>query len=285
MTTPPEHGQGPPGAPNPPRVAAPPEGALARLLDRRTRVDGAHAEALLRALVDASPLAMWVLDPEGRVLLWNQATERLTGWTADEALGRPVPIVAADKLEEFRALFGRALRKESIVGAEVRRRRKDGSPIDLSLSSAPLVAPDGTVVAVLVMAADLTARKEAEEAARRLASERAAREAADAARERLAGIVESISDGYAAFDREWRFTYMNGRYAALVRQNGRDPNALIGRVVWEVFPEIVGTKFHRESLRAVSEGQPVEFDEHYRPLDLTFNVRVFPTPDGIVSIT
>ncbi|MDQ3997975.1 MAG: PAS domain S-box protein, partial [Gemmatimonadota bacterium] len=284
MKTPPEDRQASRGAPNSP-ATTPPQDALARLLDRRASAHGAHAEALLRALVDASPLAMWVLDPEGRVVLWNHAAERLTGWSADEVLGQPVPIIPPDKIAEFRALFGQALRKEPVVGAEVRRRKKDGSPIDLSLSSAAIVAPDDTVVALLVMAIDLTARKEAEETARRLASERAAREAADAGRQQLAGIVESISDGYAAFDREWRYTYMNRRYAALVRQNGQNPDALIGRVVWEVFPELVGTKFHTESLRAVRECQPVEFDEHYAPLDQTFNVRVFPTPEGIVSIS
>src|SRR5918992_1940535 len=309
MTKPPDEGQGSRGAPNSPGaprdgsasvpgtpsgsqpgvvtppVAAAPQDALARLLDRRATADGGHAEALLRALVDASPVAMWVLDPDGRVVLWNRGAERLTGWTADETLGQPVPIVPPDKVDEFRGLFGQALRKEPVVGAEIRRQKKDGTPIDLSLSSAPLVAPDGAVVAVLVMAADLTARKEAEETARRLASERAAREAADAGREKLASIVESISDGYAAFDRDWRYTYMNKRYAAMVRQNGRDPDTVIGKVVWEVFPEIVGTKFHSESLRALSEGQPVEFDEYYAPIDQTFNVRVFPTPGGIVSIT
>src|SRR5918992_2700900 len=250
MTKPPDEGQGSRGAPNSPGaprdgsasvpgtpsgsqpgvvtppVAAAPQDALARLLDRRATADGGHAEALLRALVDASPVAMWVLDPDGRVVLWNRGAERLTGWTADETLGQPVPIVPPEKMEEFRALFARALRKEPIVDAELRRRRKDGSLIDLSLSSAAIVAPDGAVVAVLVMATDLTARKEAEETARRLASERAARDAADAARERLAGIVESISDGYAAFDREWRFTHMNGRYAALVPQNRQEPDAL-----------------------------------------------------------
>jgi PAS domain S-box-containing protein len=275
---------GAPAGPEP-RLTVAPQDALARLLDRRATVDGAHSEALLRALVDASPLAMWILDPEGRVVLWNSAATRLTGWSADEALGRPVPIIPPDKIEEFRTLFAQVLRKEPVVDAEVRRCRKDGTPIELSLSSAAIVAPDGAVVAVLVMAADLTVRKEAAETARRLASERAAREAADAGRDRLAGIVESISDGYAAFDREWRYTYVNRRYAALIRENGRDPDSLIGRVVWQVFPELVGTKFHGESLRAASEGQPVEFDEYYAPLDQTFNVRVFPTPDGFVSIS
>jgi PAS domain S-box-containing protein len=263
----------------------PAEDALARLLDRRATPDTAHADPLLRALVNASPLAMWALDPHGCIILWNRGAERLTGFTADEALGKPSPIVPSEKLDEFRTLFAQALRKEPVVDVEVRRQRKDGSPIDLSLSCAALVAADGAVVAVLVMAADLTARKEAEEASRRLAAERAAREAADASRKQLVGIVESISDAYSAYDREWRYTYINRRYAALVRESGRDPDSLIGRVVWEVFPEVVGTKFHTEALRAAREGQPVEFDEHYARLDQTFNVRVFPTPDGFVSIT
>jgi PAS domain S-box-containing protein len=277
-------GTGSPDAPSAP-AAVQPKDALARLLDRRGSQDGARAEALLRALLDASPLAMWVLDPRGHVVLWNHAAEQLTGWTADEVLGRLVPIIPADKADEFRRLFDQALAKEPVIGAEVRRQRKDGSALELSLSSAALVAPDGTAVAVLVMAADLTARKEAEAGARKLASERAAREAADAARQQLAHIVESISDGYAAYDREWRYTYMNRRYAEMLRKNDFDPAALIGRVVWDAHPEIIGTKFQTEALRAASEGQPVEFDEHYAKQDQTFNVRVFPTPEGFVSIT
>ena len=98
MTTPPDDEQASTGAPNPPgtpadgssgsrsapsgspsnsppRVVAAAQDALARLLDRRASPDGAHTGALLRALVDASPLAMWVLDPDGRVVLWNHAAE------------------------------------------------------------------------------------------------------------------------------------------------------------------------------------------------------------------
>src|SRR5919199_1338038 len=69
-------GGGAPSRVTPPRVtpsrAAPPTpDALARLLDRRSSTDGAHTDAILRALVDASPLAMWVLDPDAHVLLWK----------------------------------------------------------------------------------------------------------------------------------------------------------------------------------------------------------------------
>jgi PAS domain-containing protein len=47
----------------------------------------AHPEALLRAVADASPLAMWILDPTGHVVLWSPSAARLTGWSAEEALG------------------------------------------------------------------------------------------------------------------------------------------------------------------------------------------------------
>src|SRR5687767_1359974 len=101
MTTPSDDEKPSPGATSPLGSAAHTQDALARLLDRRSSPHGTHAEALLRALVEASPLAMWVLDPEGRVLVWNRAAEGLTGWAADEVLGRLVPIVPADKVEEF----------------------------------------------------------------------------------------------------------------------------------------------------------------------------------------
>ena len=74
---------------------------LARLLDRRA-ARGAVDDQLLRALIDASPLAIWVLDLDWNVLLWNPSAERLTGWSPDEVLGRPLPNIPEYGREEFR---------------------------------------------------------------------------------------------------------------------------------------------------------------------------------------
>ena len=68
------------------------------------------------------------------------------GWTEEEVLGKPHPIVPEEKQEEFRALREMALQGKTFTGIPLRRRRKDGSPIDISVSTSPLRAADGTIV-------------------------------------------------------------------------------------------------------------------------------------------
>src|ERR687894_612440 len=82
-----------------------------------------------------------------------------------------------------------------------------------------------------------------------LARERAARAEAEAARREVTAILESITDAFIALDREWRYTYKNKAAGEIIRAAGRDPGDLLGKVVWEEFPEFAGTKFQTELLR------------------------------------
>jgi PAS domain S-box-containing protein len=119
----------------------------------------------LQALIHASPLAIVILDGDLRVRLWSPAAERMLGYRADAVVGRAFP--AGDEAE--RQEFARTLRAQ--IGGEVgpafetRRRRRDGSLVDLSMWVAPLGAED--VDTVVVILADITARKRAQEALRR----------------------------------------------------------------------------------------------------------------------
>ncbi|HEY7586461.1 MAG TPA: PAS domain S-box protein [Candidatus Deferrimicrobiaceae bacterium] len=121
----------------------------------------------LRALIQASPLAIVTFDPRGHILMWNPAAERMFGWRADEVLGRPHPIVPEDKREEFRAFRDIAMRGEAFTGVEVRRLKKDGSPIDISISTAPLRGADGAISGIMSIITDVTERKITEEALRK----------------------------------------------------------------------------------------------------------------------
>lgn len=110
----------------------------------------------LQALIQASPLAIIALDSQGNVTLWNQAAELVFGWNQHEVLYHPLPIVPEDKQEEFRTLRERVLRGDSFTGVEVRRRKRDGSPVEISLSTAPLRDRQGNVNGVMAVVADIT---------------------------------------------------------------------------------------------------------------------------------
>jgi len=130
-----------------------------------------QANETLQALFDYSPLAINLLDLDSRVLFWNHAAEKMYGWTAQEVLGKFLPTVSEEKLEEHHAIRKRVRQGESFTNLEVERRRKDGSTFFLDVSIAPLRDANGDTYAMVSIGMDITARKQAEEEIRRLNEE------------------------------------------------------------------------------------------------------------------
>jgi len=133
---------------------------------RRAEAELRVAHATVAALLEASPLAILALDTERRVTRWNPAAERLFGWTADEVLGRPLPVVSDAYITENTQLSAEVFRGRSVSGFETRRRRKDGTLVDVLLSTAPLRDGTGDVSGLVALLVDVTERKELEEQVR-----------------------------------------------------------------------------------------------------------------------
>jgi PAS domain S-box-containing protein len=101
------------------------------------------------------------------------------------------------------------------------------------------------------------------------------------AERRVSGILESISDGFMAFDAAWRFTYINHEARGFLHAMGRTPSALIGEHVWENFPELVGTRLEQEYHRAMAEQVTVTFEFFYAEHGIWFEIRAYPSPKGL----
>ncbi len=125
----------------------------------RAEEELAMTEGSLRALFDASPVALVLVKPDGVVEAWSPAAERLFGWSAREAVGRYLPFVGRDKVEESSVLRERLLSGVALVEADVLRQRKDGSPVEVDLSLAPIHGPDGSVSRIVAAISECTERK------------------------------------------------------------------------------------------------------------------------------
>jgi len=90
--------------------------------------------------------------------------------------------------------------------------------------------------------------------------------------------LASISDAFTVLDRDWRYTYVNNRVLELT---GKRRKELIGHVIWEVFPEAIGTEFYHRCHRAMETRQPDRFEVFYKPWGRWIDARVFPSSDGL----
>ena len=134
-----------------------------------TRGEQALAETgrMLRVLVEASPVPIVTLDVEGQVRLWNPAAEFAFGWSAQDVIGQPYPLVPEGKEAEFHRLLQEVVGNgKTLTGVELRRQRKDGSPVDIALSATPLRDDGGTVTGVMAVLVDITEAKRSEQALR-----------------------------------------------------------------------------------------------------------------------
>jgi signal transduction histidine kinase/PAS domain-containing protein len=98
------------------------------------------------------------------------------------------------------------------------------------------------------------------------------------------GILESISDPFVVLDAMWGIRYINAAAGRVFEVAGRDkPRRLIGRNVWDVFPNIRGTTFEREMRRCADERQPVAFEAFYADRGEWVLMFCYPLPDGGIA--
>jgi PAS domain S-box-containing protein len=116
---------------------------------------------------------------------------------------------------------------------------------------------------------------------RELAREQALRKSAEEAEKSISTVLESVTDGFVALDQNWRYTYVN--HAAL-EGLGRRREELLGRNLWKVYPEALGTIFEREYRRAMAERVKLSFESYWAPHDLWLSLSVYPSADGGLTI-
>jgi PAS domain S-box-containing protein len=164
----------------------PTERALRRLdvLARQAAylIERGRAEAALResneqllwlaSVVESSEDSIITKNLDGIITSWNKAAERVFGYTAQEAVGKPITIlIPTDRHDEEPTILARIRRGERIEHYETVRRRKDGSLIDISLTVSPVKNAQGKIVGASKIARDITDRKRANERIAALARE------------------------------------------------------------------------------------------------------------------
>jgi signal transduction histidine kinase len=99
----------------------------------------------------------------------------------------------------------------------------------------------------------------------------------DELNDRFEMVLDSISDSFWTFDKEWRYTHINKRASTQLERLGKDPQKLIGKSLWEEFPVVPNEAALR---RAMSDRVPVVDELYYPPLGEWVENHMWPCPDG-----
>ncbi|MCQ1781559.1 PAS domain S-box protein [Neorhizobium galegae] len=120
--------------------------------------------AFLAAIIESSEDAIVSKSLQGTITTWNKGAARLFGYSAAEAVGKPVTIlIPEDRLDEEPAILARIHAGERVRHFETIRRRKDGTLLDISLTISPIRNGDGKIIGASKIARDISDRKRAAE--------------------------------------------------------------------------------------------------------------------------
>jgi PAS domain S-box-containing protein len=236
----------------------------------------ASAAAQLAAIVESSIDAIVSKQLDGTILSWNQAAERIFGYTAEEMVGTSIYRLIPDDLHPEEAkILARAARGEQVAHYETTRIRKDGNRIFISLTVSPVRDGEGNIVGVASIKRDITETRNLGEMVRQ----------ATRISSQMAAIVESSVD--AIVSKQLDGTVMSWNRAA-ERIFGYTAEEMVGSSIYRLIPD----ELHAEEadiLSRISRGEQVAHYETTRVRKdgsrVTISLTVSPVFDAAGNIT
>ena len=237
------------------------------VVNARDITEFVSAEETLRrqaALFNQTYDAVMVWNWRGPITFWNRGAERLYGYSLGEVIGKNPHQLLRTETPGGVEGFLSVLEQKNTWEGELQHVTRDGRKI--IVESRMTLVQDKDQVCALEANRDITERKRVQE---KLVE----------AHRTTTTILESISDGFNTFDREWCYTYAN---AAAAKMLGKPREELLGKNVWEMWPHAADSPFGVAYRRAVAENVPLQVEAFYpEPLNAWFEVRCYPSPEGL----
>ena len=212
--------------------------------------------------IDAAGVGSFDWDLRTGQLLWDDRLLALFGYGRSE-FGRTIADFDArlhpDDLARVHAAVNEAIATCGVFESEYRVALPDDTTRWVAARGRAVAGTDGVAVRMLGAAYDTTDVHDGQA--------------------RTARVLEAMSAAFYSVDTSWRFTYVNAEAERLM---GRSRDELLGCEVWELFPAAVGSDIERHFRHAVATGQTATFESYYpAPLDSWYEVRAWPSPDGL----
>jgi PAS domain S-box-containing protein len=245
--------------------------------DNTERKRATEQIAYMARLMEDTSDAIFSTDPSFAIRTWNKAAELLFGYTLAEVRGQSAGKILKTQLNEQ---FLDTIRAEMALAGywkgEVYYLKKNSSLVTVLLSASAVRDAEGELDGFVMVCRDITERKKIELQLHQFNRElelQVSRKTAE-----LTGIFERITDAFIAMDKNLCYTYVNKKAGELIHH---DPASLIGKWVWDVFPDAIGSSTYLAFNKAMAEQKNITNTDYYPPLDLWQENHLYPSPEGL----
>jgi len=216
----------------------------------------------LETLFEISKDLICIASTDGFFERVNPAFERSLGWSREQLLAKPIIEFSVQQdREETAKELERLAKGEPSLNFLSRFATREGGVRTLDWTSISIPEEH----AIYAIGRDVT-------------EERSLQQEIERSEKQLSETLESMTDAFLALDRDWRVTFVNRHAELLLR---RDRTALLQNCIWDIFPEAVGSVFQQQYRQALELEQPVIFEEYFAPLEKWFELRAFPSRQGL----
>ena len=218
---------------------------------------------LFEAISDTTLDFLYVFDLQGRFLYANRRLLEVWGLSLEHAIGKSLYELGYPKWHADMHMkeLSQVIETKLAIKGEVPFTGGSGISGVYEYIFSPVIGLDGQVEIIAGTTRDVTDRKKAQEQSRT--------------------ILESITDGFFALDRDFRFTYANPQAERVL---DRQPHDLLGKIIWDVYPGLDETEFGQVYRRVAAGGSATSFMSFYSPHDRWYDVHVYPAPEGGLSV-
>jgi PAS domain S-box-containing protein len=205
-------------------------------------------------------------EPGPKILYVNEAFTRMTGYPADEVIGKTPRILQGpnSNKEELKRLSA-AIRNWQPCEITIINYKKNGEEFWIEFSVSPVADETGLYTHWIAIERDVTEKIKTEQTLK------------DAYKERNT-ILESIGDAFFAVDHNWVVTYWNNHAEKILLVAKPD---IIGRNLWDVFPDRVDSLSYKNYHRAVENNQVIHFENYYESSNEWLEISAFPSGSGL----
>ncbi|MBP8067578.1 MAG: PAS domain S-box protein, partial [Pedobacter sp.] len=237
------------------------------LLQRSVHELSAYKYALDEAAIVA------ITNQKGIITHVNDNFCRISKYSRDELIGQDHRLINSGfHAKPFIRNLWKTIASGKIWRDELKNKAKDGSYYWVDTTIIPFLNTQGKPYQYVAIRSDITERKLVEEQVRTAELEVLNKTA------QIENLLENITDGFIVLDENRCYTYANHEVGKMLSV---DPNELIGKNIWKLFPELVGSATYNAIELALTKKKYIINEDYYQPLNLWQENRIYPSGNGI----